>query len=299
MRANTITGFIKEEGIMKRHLRITTKIFCMLLGVLFLALPAVAKIEWEMLKDISLDDSPKDITITRDGTTAYILGEQSIIMFSLQENKVIETIPLKGNFSGIALAPDEAILFLTNPQSKQISLMQIAQIYEIDAGKSPVIGKAKAPVSIVAFLDYQCPYCARVYPTLTQLLGKYPKDVRLIIKHYPLPMHRFAAKAAQAALAAEKQNKYEKLTEVLFANFNKLNDQTIRQYAQEAGLDMKKFDKDIADASINEIITADKKLAQKLKVRAVPTIFINGAPAKSRSVEAFSQMIEQELKKKK
>jgi protein-disulfide isomerase len=284
---------------MKKYLFSTIGIFCMLFGSLFYALPAGAKVEWEMLKDISLDDAPKDIIITRDGTTAYILGEQSIILFSLQENRVIETIPLKAAFSNIALAPDETTLFLTSPQSKQISLMQIAQVYEIEAGKSPVIGKAKAPVSIVAFLDYQCPYCARVYPTLKQLLEKYPKDVGLIIKHYPLPMHRFAEKAAQAALAAEKQNKYDKLTEVLFANFSKLNDQTIQQYAQEAGLDVKKFEKDMTDSSVNEIISADKQLAQKLKVRAVPTIFINGAAAKGRTVEAFSQMVEQELKKKK
>ncbi|MEI6126219.1 MAG: thioredoxin domain-containing protein [Pseudomonadota bacterium] len=277
--------------------RLSICFFAALLTLCFSA-GAFAKVTWETLKDISLDDTPRDITLSRDGTTAYILCEKSILVFSTQESKVTDTVPIKEDFTQITLSPDESTFFLTNTKSKKISLVQIAQSYEIEAGKSPVIGKEKAPVTVVAFLDYQCPYCARVYPTLKQLLEKYPKDVRLIIKHFPLPMHRFAEKASFAALAAAQQNKYEKLTELLFNNFSKLTDDTIKQYAQEAGLDMKKFDKAINDEALKEIVMQDRQLGQKVKVRGVPAIFINGTAAKARSLEAFSETVEQELKKK-
>lgn len=263
------------------------------------AVPARAEVQWSRLGAIQLDDPPKDITLSRDGTTAYVLTEHGILLVSLQENKVSDKIPLTEQFDRILLSADEASVLLTKPQSREITMLQIMQVYDIPTGKSPIIGNPKAPVSVVAFLDFQCPYCARVYPTLQQLLAKYPKDVNLIIKHYPLPMHRFAEKAACAALAAEKQKKYEKMAEILFANFNQINDQTIPQYAQQAGLDMKKFDKDIADAEPAAVIAADKQLAQQMKVRAVPTLFVNGAAAKGRSIEALSQMVEQAKQKKK
>ena len=263
------------------------------------AAPACAEVQWSTLGTIQLDDTPKDIALSRDGTTAYVLAERSILLISLQENKVTEKIPLNETFERISLSADESTVYLTKPNAQQIVLLQISQLYEIPVGTSPIIGNPKAPVSVVAFLDFQCPYCARVYPTLKQLLEKYPKDVNLIIKHYPLPMHRFAEQAAKAALAANKQKKYDKMAEILFAHFKTINEQTIAQYAQEAGLDLTKFNKDTSDAEIPGILAADKQLAQKLRVRAVPTLFINGAAVKDRSIEGLSHMVEQSLKKKK
>ena len=135
-------------------------------------------------------------------------------------------------------------------------------INNIEVGKSPVIGNAKAPVTVTAFLDYQCPYCAKIYPLLQELLKKYPNDVKLVIKHFPLPMHKFAEKAALAALAAAMQNKYEKVTELFFTNFTTLNDETIRKYVQEAGVDMQKFDKDIESAEVKDIMQQDQQAGQ-------------------------------------
>lgn len=261
--------------------------------------PAIGEVQWNVLGTINLNETPKDITLSRDGTMAYVLTEHSIMLVSLQENKVMEKVPLAESFERIILSADESTVYLMRPQTKHIVRMQISQIHQIETGKSPVIGNPKAPVSVVAFLDFQCPYCARTYPTLKQLLEKYPKDVNLIIKHYPLPMHRFAEHAAKAALAAEKQKKYAQFAETLFANFNNINEQTISKYAQDVGLDMKKFNKDIADASIADIINTDRQLGQQLRVRGVPTLFVNGAVAKGRTIEALSQMVEQTLRKNK
>jgi protein-disulfide isomerase len=132
---------------------------------------------------------------------------------------------------------------------------------------------------------------------LEQLLNKYPKEVNLIIKHYPLRMHKFARKASLAALAAARQDKYNEISRILFEKFRELNDENIRKYALKIGLDMQKFGKDYDDPSLNKIIDQDISLGNQLKVRGVPTLFVNGRSVKKRSLSNLSQMVEQELKK--
>jgi protein-disulfide isomerase len=258
-----------------------------------------AKIQFEPPKDIQLDDNPKDIIFSRDGSTAFILGQKSILIYSLQEAKVTDRIPLTKAYSQLALSPDESAFYLTSQDSPQVAVIPFAFIINIEVGKSPVIGNAKAPVILAAFLDFQCPYCAKAYPLLQELLKKYPNDVKLVIKHYPLAMHKFAEKAARAALAAAMQNKYEKVTELFFTNFTMLNDETIRKYVQDAGVDMQKFDKDIESPEVKDIMQQDLQAGKEARVRGVPGIFINGISPKVRSIEAFSQIVDEELRKKK
>ena len=283
---------------MKKQVRflLAVSVVC---AVLAAAQLVEAKITYEALKDIPLTDSPQDIIFSRDGSMAYILGQKTIMLYSVPEAKVTDTIPLTKPYSRMALSPDESTFYLTAKDSSQIGVMQYAIINTIEIGKSPVIGNAKAPVTVTAFLDYQCPYCAKVYPLLQELLKKYPSDVKLVIKQYPLPMHQFARKAATAALAAARQNKYEKVTELFFTNFATLNDDTMRKYVQEAGHDMQQFDKDLASPEIKQILQQDQLAARQVRVKAVPTLFINGISPKGRSVEVFSQMVEEQLKKKK
>ncbi|MGA1869314.1 MAG: thioredoxin domain-containing protein [bacterium] len=257
-----------------------------------------AKVAWNILETITLDDTPIDVAVSHDESLAYILLTKSICVYSLQDKRATDTIPLKGTFSRIILSSDEEKLYLTDKKSKQVSIINITMIYSIETGNSPVIGKPEAPVSIVAFLDYQCPYCAKIYPVLEKLAEKYPNDVNLIIKHYPLRMHRFAQKAAQAALAASQQNKYKESTQILMANYKNLNDATIKKYIQETGIDMSTFDKAFNDPALQHIISQDMKLGAQLKVRGVPSLFINGRGVKNRSFDALSRMIESELKKK-
>ncbi len=110
-------------------------------------------------------------------------------------------------------------------------------------------------------------------------------------------MHRFAEKASIAALAAARQNKYQEFTRVLLADYKNLNDETIEKHAEEISLDMEKFNKARNDPSLKIQLQEDIRLGTDLKVRGVPAIFINGVAAKQRSIQGFSQMVEQELKK--
>jgi DNA-binding beta-propeller fold protein YncE len=114
-----------------------------------------ADIEWSVINRIALEDNPRDIAISPDGTTVYILCEKRILLYSTQQNKVTDTIPLTDSFSQIALSPEGEKLLVTDTEKKQLSIIQISQVYDIGVGQSPIIGKVDAPVSVFAFLDYQ------------------------------------------------------------------------------------------------------------------------------------------------
>lgn len=130
------------------------------------------------------------------------------------------------------------------------------------------------------------------------MLEKYPSDVNLVIKHFPLKSHKFAYNAAVAALAAEQQGKYLELTKEMLNNNKKLNDDTIKKLALRVGLDMEKFDKACNNPAVKKIIIQDMRLSRMVKVERVPAIFINGRIANRRSFKALSQMVDQALKKK-
>jgi len=116
---------------------------------------AFAKVEWEILKNIILEDAPRDIAISKDGATAYILCSKGIQIYSVRANKVTGSIPFKDDFSQIAISPDGEKFFLTKTKGKEVSIIQISQAVDIPTGNSQIIGKKDASVTFFAFLDYQ------------------------------------------------------------------------------------------------------------------------------------------------
>jgi protein-disulfide isomerase len=126
---------------------------------------------------------------------------------------------------------------------------------------------------------------------------KYPNDVKLVIKHFPLSIHDYARKAAIAALAAGKQGKFWEFHEKLFANQKDLNDTKVEAIAGELGLDMEKFKKDLQDPAIASVIDRDMNDGLKANVQGTPSIFINGKLLNQRNY--LLQAIEAALKKKK
>jgi len=129
------------------------------------------------------------------------------------------------------------------------------------------------------------------------VLDKYPKDVKLVYKNFPFARHKFARKAATAALAAHEQGKFWEFHKELFKNYSNLNDAKIQEIAEELGLDMERFNKDMGDPAIEQLIIRDVKNGQQAGVRGIPTIFINGKLLKNRGLMGFQQMIDAELKK--
>ena len=130
------------------------------------------------------------------------------------------------------------------------------------------------------------------------MLEKYPQDVKLVHKNFPLSKHKFAVQAAKAALAADKQGKFPEFHKKLFENQRSLNDANVQKIATELGLDMARFDKDKNDPAFQKVIVRDTKEARLAGVRGIPAIYINGKLLSNRSLRAFEQMIDLELQKK-
>jgi len=131
------------------------------------------------------------------------------------------------------------------------------------------------------------------------VLEKYPNDVKLVIKHYPLPTHGYARKAAIAALAAGKQGKFWEVHEKLFTNQNDLSDTKVEAIVGELGLNMEQFNKDLKDPAVASLIDRDMNNGNQANVRGTPTIFVSGKLLNQRSLQGFQQAIEAQLKKKK
>lgn len=268
-------------------------------SALFPVSSSSADYEWSLLKAIALQERPRDVAVSPDGATAYVLCDTRIEIVSVGGRRIMGFLPVGKGYSRISVTPAGDMLLLTESEKKQISILQVVQVFDISPGNSPLIGNPDAPVMLTAFLDFQCPYCSKAYPLLEQALVKYPRDVKVVIKHYPLKFHAAAEPAAKAALAAARQNKYKELSNLMMQQSGKLSDQAIRMAAQQTGLDMERFDSDVKDVEIRRQIAADMADGSRCNVRGVPSIFINGRPIKSYTVENLSVVIEQELNKKK
>ena len=168
----------------------------------------------------------------------------------------------------------------------------------IAVGDAPVKGDAKAPVTIVEFSDFQCPYCGRVEGTVSQVMSDYKGKVKLAFKNEPLPFHQNAMIAAQASLAAKAQGKFWEMHDKMFANQQALTRDNLVGYAKEIGLDASKFEKDLDAQSTKDAIAKDQGEAQKANANGTPTFFINGRRLVGAvPVDQFKTIIDDELKK--
>ena len=140
----------------------------------------------------------------------------------------------------------------------------------------PVKGPADAPITIIEFTDFQCPYCARGASVIDDLFHKYAGKIRVVFKNNPLKFHKNAVPAAKAALAAHRQGKFWPYYERLFENHNQLSSQLFSTIAEELGLDMQRFEKDRQSEQIARVIAADRQQAKSHRLTSTPTFVING-----------------------
>ncbi|QSQ27030.1 thioredoxin domain-containing protein [Pyxidicoccus parkwayensis] len=171
-------------------------------------------------------------------------------------------------------------------------------VQKVEVGNAPVKGAKNAPVTIVAFSDFECPFCGRVIPTLKQIEDQYQGKVKVAFKNQPLPMHANAKPAAAAALAANAQGKFWEMHDKLFTNQRALDRASLEKYAQEIGLNVNQFKADLDSGKFNAQIEADSAEGQRLGASGTPTFFINGRTlVGAQPLEAFKKVIDEELKK--
>lgn len=132
-------------------------------------------------------------------------------------------------------------------------------------------------------------------PLLEQVLEKNPKTVKIVFKNFPIRSHKFAAQAAVAALAADRQGKFWEFHDELFNNYNRLNEEKVQEIAAKLKLNKAQFEKDRKDALLLEQIRHDFNEGVRAGVRGVPAVFVNGRKLKDRSLKAFQALIDKEL----
>ena len=134
-------------------------------------------------------------------------------------------------------------------------------------------------------------------PVLEQVLEKYSEEVKIVFKNFPLRNHKFAMKAATAALAAGSQGKFWEFHDLLFKNYNRLNDQKIRDIALSLGLDEGEFEKKMKDPALQGRVRQDILDGRQVGVRSIPTVFINGRFLRNRNLQDFQAAIDKELQR--
>ena len=165
---------------------------------------------------------------------------------------------------------------------------------------SIVLGNPDAKVSIVKWTDYQWPYCAKSVGLVDEILEKYPNDVKVIVKNFPLSFHKQARRAAQYALAADRQGKFKEMYHAIFEEYRKLkaNEDLPLDIEQRIGLDMEKFNADANDPEIDAQIQKefDQMRNSGIPRLSVPKFLVAGKEPQGRDLATFSRMIDEALK---
>ncbi len=153
----------------------------------------------------------------------------------------------------------------------------VVQTFEITRDNH-IRGDFNAPVTLVEFSDFECPYCARHYPTLEKILNDYPDKVRLVYKHFPLPFHANSQKAAESSECADEQGKFWEYHDKLFENLagNGYSLSNFKQWAKDLGLDSGKFNACLDSGKYAQKVKADLSEGQQKGVQGTPATFVNG-----------------------
>jgi protein-disulfide isomerase len=166
----------------------------------------------------------------------------------------------------------------------------------VDSGGHPALGAKDAPVTIVEFTDFQCPYCKATETTLKQLRDKYGDKIRLVHMDFPLPFHSHALDAANAARCANDQGKFWQYRDSLFANQSKLAPVDLKATAKTLGLNSTEFDACFDKAKYDSQIKSDQAAGEKVGVDGTPAFFIDGRPLTgAQPTSKFEELIDDEL----
>jgi protein-disulfide isomerase len=165
-----------------------------------------------------------------------------------------------------------------------------------DLTGAPIRGAADAPVTLVMFSDFQCGFCLRVNPTVTQLLQRYPGKVRVAFKHFPIEGHDAAPLAHRAAMAAQAQGKFWEMHDRIFANQRAMSRDDLIAHATALGLDVPRFTAALDAPAATALLERNHAEGEALGVDGTPTFFVNGTPlVGAQPLEAFAAAVDKAL----
>lgn len=179
-----------------------------------------------------------------------------------------------------------------------VSILMTQPSIEVAAGNNPARGPKEAPIQIIQFSDFQCPFCSRAEVTMEQVWKKYPGKIHHVFRDFPLNFHQQAHKAAEAAECANEQGKFWNYRDLLFKKEKGQDVAALKEYAKQLKLDSAKFDPCLDSGKFAAAVDADMKDGQEAGVSGVPAFFINGRMiAGARPLSDFTDLIDTELKR--
>ncbi len=217
--------------------------------------------------------------------TFFINGQKLVGARSVKDFKQIIDVAL-------GLAPPPPVT-----QARPNRPSQAPSIVQVNTEGAHVKGPEVAPIEIVEFSDFQCPFCNRVLPTLEQVIKKYPGKIRWAFKHFPLPFHTDAPLAHEAALAAGEQGKFWEMHDRIFLRQKTMKREHLIKHAKDLGLDVEKFTADLDSGRFKATIEQDIEEGRELGVSGTPAFFVNGQRLSgARPVSDFVAIIEKQLR---
>lgn len=179
----------------------------------------------------------------------------------------------------------------------EVSILLQPPVIQVDYDPARVKGNADAPITIVEFADFQCPFCSRVQPLLKDVLGKYKGKVKLAYLDFPLSqIHQHGEVAAEASRCALTQGKYWEMHDAMFADQSKLDEVALVKTAAGLGMDQNSFESCLKSGKYKAVVQQDAQAGSEAGVNATPTFFINGEFLSGvRSDADFTNIIDRQL----
>ena len=253
--------------------------------------------EWRFEKKIDLKSSATNMLLSLDGQQQFILDELGNLNIYKIDGTLQGTIPVGKEYNLVQLGPEPDTLLLCNRRDKTVQMLTLDFIQQINIESSPFKGPQDAPVTLILFSDFQCPYCAQMALFLEEILKAFPNELKLVYKSFPLNDHEYSVDAAIAAIAAHRMGKFWEFYDLLFENFNILNKEKIDEIRAQLKLDQQEFQQYVNDSQTKEMIRKDYNDGNNAGVPGTPSLFLNGKLVKDGSVEALKQSIKAELEK--
>ena len=268
--------------------------FCLTVTILFAAVSHAA-VYHSVKKRLKLESTPIDIKMSTEGRWLYVLTKSGDLRVYSHQGAFIGKFEVGRSFDQIEPGPTDEEIYLKSTKQKMIQVINVTFRHSIETKDAPFKGRADAPVTIVEYTDFECPYCARLQRMFDELLQRYPGQIKIVYKNFPLRGHRFAYKAASIAMAAHLEDKFWPIHNRIFENYRSLNDARLDQFRKEFNFDTPEFETRMNSPEVAAMIQSDVKQGKNVGVKGTPTIFINGKRLKNKSFEGFVQAIDQAL----
>ncbi len=274
----------------------TLSILILFISVTVSASAGFADVDSRILAKLNLQSAPLDMSISRDGRWLYLLTAPGDLLVYSSEGRYNGKIEVGRGFDQVEAGPKMDQIYLMNRKEKSIQVVEVTYTYDIDTSQSPFKGPVDAPVVIVEYTDFQCPYCARLGATLDRMMELYSGKIKVVYKSFPLTSHRYSLQAATTAVAANEKGKFWEVYKEIFANYNRINEEKLKEIRNQFGLDTPEFMALMNSPEIRNRVVSDRNEGIQLGVQGTPTVFINGKRLDNKRPEGFKAAIDKELK---